>query len=183
YHPAWAARILAKVRPFEHVDIASTLQFCTLVSAFLPVRFYDFRPAPLHLNGITTGYADLLALPFQDASVDSLSCMHVLEHIGLGRYGDRLDPDGDIQAIKELCRVLSPRGNLLIVVPVGRARTQFNAHRIYDHQEFVSYFSGLTLLEFSLIPDGEAPIGLILNPSVEFVNAQSYGCGCYWFTK
>jgi hypothetical protein len=62
--------------------------------------------------------------------------MHVIEHIGLGRYGEALDPDGDLKAIRELVRVLAAGGNLLVVVPVGRPRIQFNAHRIYDYVEF-----------------------------------------------
>src|SRR6266536_3280627 len=41
YHPAWAARVLARAQPSVHVDIASTLHFCSIVSAFIPVRFYD----------------------------------------------------------------------------------------------------------------------------------------------
>jgi hypothetical protein len=41
YHPAWAARILARTKPFDHTDVGSTLHFCTVLSAFIPVRFYD----------------------------------------------------------------------------------------------------------------------------------------------
>src|SRR5512133_174025 len=53
YHPAWAARILAETRPAEHVDISSTVYFAALVSAFVPLRFYDYRPARLKLPGLT----------------------------------------------------------------------------------------------------------------------------------
>src|SRR5262245_35638182 len=88
YHPAWAARVLARTRPAMHVDISSTLHFCSIVSAFVPVKFYDYRPAALCLRDLSTEFADLLALPFPDGSVASLSCMHTVEHIGLGRYGD-----------------------------------------------------------------------------------------------
>jgi hypothetical protein len=145
YHPAWAARVLAKTRPDKHIDISSIVSFCAVVSAFIPVEFYDFRPAPVELDGLYTGAADLTQLPFADDSIQSLSCMHVIEHIGLGRYGDPLDPDGDLKAIKELVRVLAPGGNLLVATPVGRARVAFNAHRIYDHEAFAGYFAPLEL--------------------------------------
>lgn len=182
YHPAWAARVLAKTRPDKHVDISSIVNFCAVVSAFIPVEFYDFRPAPVVLDGLYTGAADLTQLPFANDSIASLSCMHVIEHIGLGRYGDPLDPDGDLKAIKELVRVLAPGGNLLVATPVGRARVAFNAHRIYDHEAFASYFAPLELVEFALIEErGEG--GLIVAPPPERVRAESYGCGCFWFRK
>lgn len=183
YHPAWAARILARNRPESHVDISSTLHFCTLISAFLPVKFYDYRPAGLHLSGLTCGTVNLLALPFADGSVCSLSCMHVVEHIGLGRYGDSLDPDGDLKAISELKRVLSVGGNLLFVVPVGTPKIMFNAHRIYSYEQVVSSFSELELIEFALIPDILQKGGLIEPATKELADAQRYGCGCFWFRK
>ena len=183
YHPAWAARILMQTHPKRHTDISSTLNFCTIVSAFIPVDFYDYRPAPIHLPGLNSLSANLVELPFRTDSLESVSCMHVLEHVGLGRYGDPIDPDGDLRAIRELCRVVAPGGNLLVVVPVGAARVQFNAHRIYKHGDFLTYFKELELVEFALIPDGLAPDGLIFSAPEHLVDSQSYGCGCYWFKK
>jgi SAM-dependent methyltransferase len=183
YHPAWAARVLARTRPDRHVDISSILSFSAIVSAFIPVDFYEYRAACVTLNNFQSGKADLLRLPFSDKSLRSVSCMHVIEHIGLGRYGEALDPDGDLKAIRELVRVLAAGGNLLVVVPVGRPRIQFNAHRIYDFAEFRDYFSGLELIEFALIPDDDGHTGLLYNGSPEFTRAQSYGCGCFWFKK
>lgn len=183
YHPAWAARVLARTRPKRHIDVSSSLSFCTIVSAFLPVSFYDFRPAPIVLNNLYCGQADLTSLPFEDGSVESLSCMHVIEHIGLGRYGDPLDACGDLKALAELARVLKQGGDLLVAVPVGRSRIQFNAHRIYDHIRFREYLGGLRLVEFALIPDGPVPDGYLVGPEDELVRGQEYGCGCYWFRR
>jgi SAM-dependent methyltransferase len=182
YHTAWAARILAKVRPAVHVDIGSYLYFATLVSAFVPIRFYDYRPAQVMLPGLETGFADLLALPFEDGSVTSLSCMHVVEHVGLGRYGDPLDPDGDLKAMRELARVLAPGGNLLFVVPVGQPRVMFNAHRIYGYEQIVEAFNEFTLSEFTLIQQ-RGPEPPIVRATAEQVAAERYGCGCFWFRR
>lgn len=184
YHPAWASRILAQTEPQCHVDISSSLHFCSLVSAFIPVKFYDYRPADVNLTGLVCDAVDLLALPFDSGCVQSLSCMHVVEHLGLGRYGDRLDPDGDLKAIAELKRVLQVGGNLLFVVPVGRTpRILFNAHRIYTYAQVTGYFSELELVEFALIPDDPMDGGLVRNASIEMSDAQNYGCGCFWFRK
>jgi SAM-dependent methyltransferase len=182
YHTSWAARILARTRPERHVDISSSLYFVGIVSAFLPVDHYDFRPPDLHLDNFTTGFADLLNLPFANASVLSLSCMHVVEHIGLGRYGDPLDAEGDIKAMRELTRVLGPGGQFLFVAPIGRPRVCFNAHRIYSYEQIRKRFESLELREFRLVPDDPTDGGLIEATS-EIVTAQSYGCGCFWFHK
>jgi SAM-dependent methyltransferase len=183
YHTAWAARALARTRPASHVDISSYLYFATLVSAFVPVKFYDYRRADVSLSGLTSEAADLLALPFEDASVRSLSCMHVVEHVGLGRYGDPLDPNGDLKAVAELRRVLAPGGALLFVVPLGRPRVMFNAHRVYSYEQVEDYFRGLELKEFALIPDDPKDGGLIYGAARETADAQSYGCGCFWFER
>lgn len=183
YHPAWAARVLAHTRPALHIDIASTLHFSAIVSAFVPVKFYDYRPADLGMSNLHAEFADLLALPFADASVASLSCMHTVEHVGLGRYGDPIDPDGDLKAIGELERVLAPGGSLLFVTPVGRPRLIFNAHRIYAYEQIVRYFARLTLREFALVPDHARDGGLIVGASQAQADAQQYGCGCFWFVK
>jgi hypothetical protein len=183
YHPAWAARVLAQTKPGFHADVSSSLHFCSIVSAFIPVRFYDYRPADLQLSNLTSASADLLALPFADQSINSLSCMHVVEHVGLGRYGDPLDPDGDLKAMSELKRVLALQGSLLFVVPLGRPRVVFNAHRIYSYRQIIEYFSDLDLVEFALIPDDPLDGGLVPGATREMADAQNYGCGCFWFRK
>ncbi len=191
YHPAWAARILAETRPASHTDISSTLFFCSIVSAFIPVAFYDYRPARLKLTNLTSAKADLTALPFEDNSIPSLSCMHVAEHIGLGRYGDPIDPGGDLKAMREMARVLARGGSLLFAVPIGKPKIIFNAHRIYSYRQIVESFkscqgpdsAGLRLQKFSLIPDTALESGWIEEAAEEQADRQNYGCGCFWFIK
>lgn len=182
YHTAWAARAVAAMKPSKHIDISSYTYFATLVSAFVPVEFYDYRPADVRLPNLTCGAADLCDLPFENRSVASLSCMHTIEHIGLGRYGDPLDAQGDRRALAELQRVVAPGGSLLVVVPVGRPRIQFNAHRIYDPAMIRAALSELTLKTWSMLPD-ESAQGLIENPQPDYVRQQKYACGCFWFQR
>lgn len=180
YHPAWAARIVKEINPTKHIDISSTLHFCSILSAFVPTEFYDYRPATLNLSDLLSKKADLTNLFFESNSIESLSCMHTVEHIGLGRYGDPLDPDGDLKAINELKRVVKPEGSLLFVVPVGKPKVMFNAHRIYDPNMIVDYFKGFELKRFSLVTDQN---DFIDNAEINEGFAQSYGCGCFWFVK
>lgn len=182
YHTAWAARVVAATRPLKHTDISSYTYFSTLVSAFVPVEFYDYRPAAISLSNLQCGAADLCNLFMADASIASLSCMHTIEHIGLGRYGDPLDASGDCRALAELQRVLAPAGNLLIVVPVGKPRIQFNAHRIYDPTMIEQMLPELSLQNWALLPDDSSQ-GLIEAPDRQFALQQRYGCGCFWFQR
>ena len=180
YHPAWAARIVASINPSFHIDISSKLDFSTILSAFVPVKFYDYRPANLTLKNLESSKGNLLCLPFEDDSQYSISCMHTIEHIGLGRYGDLIDYNGDLKAIKELIRVTQHGGNIIFVTPVGKPKIIFNAHRIYSFDQIFQYFSACSLQEFSLITDkGE----FITNADPSLVANQKYGCGCFWFKK
>lgn len=183
YHTAGAIRKILDIKPEFHTDISSSLYFSTALSASIPVKFYDYRPAKLKLEGLTCDQADLTALPFPDQSLKSLSCMHTIEHIGLGRYGDPIDSEGDLKAIKELKRVLAVGGSLLFVVPIGQPKIEFNAHRIYSYQMIMDIFSDLKLKEFYLIPETEQGGDPIYNANQEIVDQQNYACGCFWFIK
>lgn len=180
YHLAWAARWIKEITPQYHVDISSNFKFITTISAFIPTRYYEFHPPKIDLSGLSCHCADITKLPLENASTYSLSCMHVIEHIGLGRYGDILDSDGDLKAINELKRVLAPGGHLLFVVPVGRPRIVFNAHRVYGADQIIRYFAGLELYDFALETDvGE----FIMDANPELANQQEYGCGSFYFRK
>lgn len=180
FHPAWATRIIKEINPATHIDISSTLHFCTMLSAFIPVDFYDFRPANLNLTGLNSGRADLTNLHFKDNSIESLSCMHTIEHIGLGRYGDPIDPDGDIKAINEIKRVVKVDGSILFVTPVGKPKIAFNAHRIYHPKMILELFDGFKLKQFALITDDNK---FVNDASLEEASVQNYGCGCFWLIK
>lgn len=183
YHTAWAARKVKEIGQSKHIDISSSLYFSSIVSAFVPVDFYDYRPANLNLSNLNSRKGDLLSLPFKDKEVSSLSCMHTIEHVGLGRYGDPIDPEGDIKAVEELVRVTKEGGSILFVVPVGKPRIQFNAHRIYSYEMVMDMFKKCHLKEFSLIPDNALEEGMIMDADPKLVKYQKYGCGCFWFVK
>jgi len=181
YHTGWAARVLRELSPEKHIDISSSLMFSAITSAFLKVNHYDYRMPTLSLDGLECGKQDLLNLRFEDGSISSLSCMHVIEHIGLGRYGDPINPHGDREAAKELIRVLAPGGHLIIVVPLAeRARIRFNGHRIYDLSRVRSMFKGLDLKEFTFLNE-KRNNKFTRHASINDIEGSHYGCGCFVF--
>jgi len=109
--------------------------------------------------------------------------MHVVEHVGLGRYGDPVDFEGDLKAISELKRVLAIEGNLIFVVPLGQPKVMFNAHRVYSYDQIIDYFSDMELKEFALIPDLPENGDLVFNAPKDLIDKQNYGCGCFLFQK
>jgi SAM-dependent methyltransferase len=74
---------------------------------------------------------------YQYDAYDSLSkfdvCISVssIEHSGLGRYGDNIDPMGDIKAMKDIKNILKKGGLFFLSVPIGDDRIMWNAHRVY----------------------------------------------------
>jgi SAM-dependent methyltransferase len=183
YHTGWAARILQETTPKEHVDISSSIMFCSIASAFVKIKHYDYRTPVLTLPGLECGSQDLLQLSFADNSVDSLSCMHVIEHIGLGRYGDPINAKGDELAAGELTRVLAPGGQLLVVLPLAeRARIRYNGHRIYNLKKVKELFPNLAMIEFSFLNDVRSN-HFFRNASASDIIDSDYGCGCFLFKK
>ena len=155
-HTGWAARALARFMPDVHADFGSYIYFATLCSAFIPlIWFCDIRGAGLPLSGFHARKEDLTKINFEDNSLDSISSLHVLEHIGLGRYGDTLDAQGDRKAAAELCRVLAPGGQLILVTPMNEVpRITFNSDRYYHLAMVREMFAPLNLAEFQLIHGG-----------------------------
>jgi len=144
------------------------------------VTFIDRRPLDVQLPGLTCQGGSILELPLADRSVPSLSCLHVAEHIGLGRYGDPLNPHGTRQACAELGRVLAPGGNLYFSLPVGRPRVCFSAHRIHAPETIMEYFAGLKLVEFSGVHDDGRYVAQVR--LAEFTDSR-FANGMFWFQK
>ncbi len=177
---AWAARRILEARPELHVDVGSQNLFVATLSAAVPVIFVDYRPLRATLPGLLSVGGSLLALPFADASLPSLSCLHVAEHVGLGRYGDPLDPGGTRKAAAELARVLARGGQLCFAVPVGLPRVCFNAHRVHAARDVRGWFERLDLAEFAGVDDDGARVdGAPLNR----FDGAAYACGFFRFRR
>lgn len=180
YQGAWLARRVGPANVARHVDVGSSILTMSVLSAQKATIFVDCRPLKATLPGLNSIAGNILNLPFADDSVESLSCLHVIEHIGLGRYGDPIDPQGSMKAAHELQRIVSPGGKLFLSLPVGRERICFNAHRVHAPATVLAMFSQMKLVEFSYVDDAgnynEAE-------PIEVADHLEYGCGMFHFEK
>jgi len=180
YQGAWLARRIAAAKVDKHVDIGSSVLTISVLSAQVETTFVDYRPIEVDLPGLKPVAGNILDLSFPDGSIISLSCLHVIEHIGLGRYGDPIDPEGSRKAAAELQRVVQPGGRLYLSLPVGRVRVCFNAHRVHAPATVIAMFACMRLVEFSLVDDAGR---YHEDVSIETAEALEYGCGLFLFEK
>jgi SAM-dependent methyltransferase len=158
YQDTWAAKKIFTCRPKSVVDVGSTVLYAGIVSQFVPTTFVDIRPPNLQMSGLNVVPGSILNLPFESGSQEFITSLCVIEHIGLGRYGDPIDPDGTRKACAELDRVLAPSGSLVLSVPLGPPCIAFNAHRIFSREQILSYFPSYQVLdEAYLAPHPTSP--------------------------
>lgn len=148
YQDSWAFEQIIKKQPASHVDIGSHHTFVAFLSKVIPVTMVDIRPLSLDMESIRFKKGTILSLPFESHSLASVSSLCVVEHIGLGRYGDPLDPAGTEKAIAELIRVVSPGGYLYISMPVDSKNvTYFNAHRAFTEDYVAGLFEEFEIVD------------------------------------
>lgn len=180
YQSAWLARRLIARCPQLHVDVGSSVMAMSVLSAAVSVVFLDYRPVRAALSGFYAVAGSVTRLPFMTGGVESISSLHVLEHIGLGRYGDPLDAGGSRLGAGELERVTCTGGRIYVSVPIGRERVCFNAHRVLAAGTVTNWFRGCRLVEFSFVDDEG---GFHENCPIETVPELEYGCGMFIFEK
>lgn len=182
------ASFIHKANPARHVDIGSRIDgFIAHVASFRPIEVMDVRALEqkTHPN-IAFLRADLMDP--QNAiseSTDSLSCLHAIEHFGLGRYGDPIDPQGHITGFNNMIRMLKPGGTFYISFPIGtKTEVFFNAHRVFHPKDILSWprdAGALRLARFDYVDDAG---DLHQNADIERINPKvRFGCGIYTFIK
>jgi SAM-dependent methyltransferase len=176
YQDTWAARKIFELKPKHHYDVGSSAKTLGILSQFVPITMIDIRPLPLDLPGLNFIEGSILDLPFDDNSLGSISSLCVVEHIGLGRYGDPIDAFGSEKSILELKRVVRVGGVIIFSVPVDIVNTvYFNAHRAFTRDYILTLFDGFELLEekyqydYELVEDFDADRG--------------FGTGLFMFRK
>ena len=175
--------------PITHVDVGSRIDgFVAHVASFRPIEVLDIRPLSNNINNIKFMQADLMS-PIDEKLVDycdSLSCLHALEHFGLGRYGDPVNYDGYLLGLDNLWKILKKGGKFYFSVPIGSQRIEFNAHRIFSVSFLIDYFfNKYDIKQFSLVDDwGDLHENIsILDDNAKNNFNCTHGCGIFEMIK
>ena len=174
--------------PKRHLDIGSRIDgFVAHVASFREIEVLDVRD----LN--STGHSNIKFLKanlmdnfiIEENITDSISCLHAIEHFGLGRYGDPIDPLGHIKGFYNLIRMLKPGGIMYISFPISiNNQIHFNAHRTFHPLDIFKWVANdklITLTRFDFVDDYG---NLHLNSLSELNDLKlNYGCGIYTFVK
>jgi SAM-dependent methyltransferase len=185
------ARWIHAARPQKHVDVGSRVDgFVGHVASFREVEVFDIRPNTTQIPGVVFKQVDFMGevlLPsVGDGYCDSLSCLHAIEHFGLGRYGDRIDPQGYERGITNMAKILKPDGRFYLSTPIGKERVEFNAHRLFDPRTIIrcAESSGLKLEKLTVI--GATGMVNQVQPdsnALEELAKSSYNLGIFVFIK
>lgn len=151
-------RWIHRANPVRHVDVGSRIDgFVGSLAAFREVEVIDIREAPPRVPGILFHQLDMMRdLPVEwKACTDSLSCLHTIEHFGLGRYGDPIDPEGHLKGLANLTSMVKPGGRFYLSTPIGPQRVEFNAHRVFSPETMLAWFEEGWEIERCAVIDDE----------------------------
>ena len=182
------AQMIFDRKPQRHVDIGSRVDgFVAHVASFREIEVFDIRPSVMQVPGVIFRQADLMKpVSGMAGYCDSLSCLHALEHFGLGRYGDPIDPTGFKQGISNMSSLLRDGGIFYLSVPVGIDRVEFNAHRVFDPRCLVELAaaSALLLTGITLVrPEEIVEIDIVKKGTLDSIAGERYALGIFVFKK
>lgn len=186
------ARAIYVANPVKHVDIGSRVDgFVAHLASFRDCEVFDVRPISAVVPGVLFRQADLMkvaSLPTSEGGgyCDSLSCLHAIEHFGLGRYGDPIDPRGYEKGIANMAQLLKPGGTFYLSTPIGQERVEFNANWVFDPHSIIrcAKASGLKLQSLKVVSSTSEPRDVTLTEeSLDALAARRYVLGIFVFTK
>ena len=188
FQDLYVARKIFERNPTRHVDVGSRVDgFVAHVASFRTIEVFDIRPLPVSIPTIQFQQANLMELHEElHGCCDSLSCLHALEHFGLGRYGDPIDLYGHVKGFESLSQIVKAGGMLYLSVPIGPERVDFNACRVFNLQTILELTKpSFTLETFSYVDDaGDFHENANLSPERIAENCGcDYGCGIFEFRK
>ena len=182
----WAARLIFKSGVKEHFDIGSRIDgfIAHLLAMDIDVSLIDIREFPGEVENLHTIVDDATSLKqIADNSIDSMSALCSLEHFGLGRYGDPIDPEACFKCFVEIQKKIKKNGHLYISVPIGKERVEFNAHRVFYASTIQECFNEFMLKEFSCTAEGKIEYDVELHKYDEDNHDGNYRYGLFHFIK
>lgn len=108
---------------------------------------YGAHPTTIEYNKIVSLHPGLEVLTVEEYEAsprlfDAVVSISSYEHDGLGRYGDPINPNGDLIAMQKTKKMLKEGGLLFLAIPVGQDKLVWNAHRIYGNLRLAAMLEG-----------------------------------------
>lgn len=119
----------AKVLDFGCTDSKLPIE---LASLGYKVTGTDLREYKLRHQNFTFIKGDFQNNKFEDNTFDAVTAISAIEHCGLSDYGEGKFEQGDHKIVKEIHRILKPKGQFIITVPFGK-KGRTPGYRIYDY--------------------------------------------------
>lgn len=182
------AQMIYKANPIRHIDIGSRVDgFIAHLATFREIEIIDIREVESTTPNIKFLQANMIDMQkdlFE--SCESLSCLHALEHFGLGRYGDPIDYNGHLKGFENMYNILKRNGIFYFSVPIGEQRIEFNAQRVFSIKYLLEMFKNkFIIVSFSYVDDeGNLHINLDLDATLIDTNCKCiYGCAIFELRK
>lgn len=113
---------------------------------------YGGHPTTIEYSQITTDHPDLKTYTVDELDqssevFDAGFSISSYEHDGLGRYGDPINPNGDLETMQKIKNRIRKKGLLFLSIPVGKDKVCYNAHRVYGRIRLPMMLEGWKLLK------------------------------------
>jgi SAM-dependent methyltransferase len=188
YQDLFIAQKIFKDNPDKHVDIGSRIDgFVAHIASFREIEIFDIREINQPIPSVKFVRADLMADNFNLKNYcDSVSSLHAIEHFGLGRYGDPININGHLIALKNINALLKSGGKFYFSTPIGPQRIEYDAHRVFRVSYLLHLFQpDYDLISFSYISDSNQffPEVTLNESDIENNFGCNYGCGIFEMKK
>ena len=176
--------------PVRHIDIGSRIDgFVAHVASFREIEVFDVRPIYTLIPNVIFRQSDFMLFNFSSNKFgfcDSLSCLHTIEHFGLGRYGDTIIKDGYLIGLKNMTSLINKGGYFYFSTPIGIERVEFNANRVFNPLKISNIIKnfGFDLIKLLIIKDGKnIEVVNICEDEIDLLSKEEYNLGVFIFVK
>ncbi len=174
--------------PVKHVDIGSRVDgFIAHMASFREVEVFDIRNLESKAKNINFQQMDFTDSSFNLVNYcDSVSCLHAIEHFGLGRYGDKIDYYGYLKGLDNIYKLLKTKGKFYFSTPIGKQRVEFDAHRVFSIGYLLELFRDKYSIDSFAYVDDKGDLHTDEELTEDMIKSNfncTYGCGIFEMTK
>jgi hypothetical protein len=184
------SQMIYEKHPSRHIDIGSRIDgFVAHVASFRKIEVFDVRPIYTIIPNVDFRQSDFMDPNFSNnnfGKCDSLSCLHTIEHFGLGRYGDPIKKDGYLIGLKNMTTLINKGGYFYFSTPIGKERVEFNANRVFNPKKISNIINnlGFEISKLLIIKNGNIIEEVkVFDDEIDLLSNEEYNLGVFIFVK